>query len=77
VPNDYFDLVRENAPGLIEEVKLLDKYENAEKFGADKISYAFRITYRSLDRTLVSSEIDELHKKIEEETKKAFNAQIR
>ena len=77
VPNDYFDLVRDNAPDLIEEVKLLDKYENIEKFGAGKISYAFRITYRSLDRTLVSSEIDELHKKIEEETKKTFGAQIR
>ena len=77
VPNDYFDLVRENAPDLIEEVKLLDKYENAEKFGADKISYAFRITYRSLDRTLVSTEIDVLHKKIEEATKNTFGAQIR
>lgn len=77
VPNDYFDLVRENAPDLIEEVKLLDKYENAEKFGADKISYAFRITYRSLDRTLISTEIDALHKKIEEATKNTFSAQIR
>ena len=77
IPNDYFDLVRENAPGLIEEVKLLDKYENAEKFGADKISYAFRIVYRSLDRTLTSLEIDEIHKKIEEATKETFGAQIR
>jgi phenylalanyl-tRNA synthetase alpha chain len=77
VPNDYFDLVRENAPDLVEEVKLLDKYENAEKFGVEKISYAFRITYRSIDRTLVSTEIDELHKKIEEATKKTFGAEIR
>ncbi|MFA6273919.1 MAG: hypothetical protein WC662_02050 [Candidatus Paceibacterota bacterium] len=77
IPNDYFDLVRETAPNLIEQVELLDKYENAEKFGTDKISYAYRITYRSLDRTLVSTEIDELHKKIEEETKKTFGAQIR
>lgn len=77
IPNDYFDLVRETAPGLVEEVELLDKYENVEKFGDEKISYAFRITYRSLERTLVSSEIDELHKKIEEATKKTFSAQIR
>jgi len=62
---------------LVEEIKLLDKYENAEKFGVEKISYAFRITYRSLDRTLTSSEIDELHKKIEEATKETFGAQIR
>jgi phenylalanyl-tRNA synthetase beta subunit len=61
----------------VEEVHLLDKYENAEKFGAEKVSYAFRITYRSIERTLISSEIDALHKKIEEATKKNFNAQIR
>jgi phenylalanyl-tRNA synthetase alpha chain len=77
VPNDYFDLVRETAPELIEQVELLDKYENAEKFGAGKISYAYRITYRSIERTLISSEIDELHKKIEKATEKAFGAQIR
>jgi len=77
IPNDYFDLVREIASDLVEEIKLLDKYENAEKFGAEKISYTFRITYRSLDRTLISTEIDELHKKIEEATQKTFGAQIR
>jgi len=77
VPNDYFDLVREIAPGLVEKIELLDKYENVEKFGAGKISYAFRITYRSIERTLISSEIDELHKKIEAATVKNFNAQIR
>ncbi len=77
VPNDYFDFVRETAPGLIEEVSLIDKYENADKFGADKISYAYRITYRSLDKTLTSEEIDDLHKKLETETAKVFEAQIR
>lgn len=77
IPNDYFDLVRENAPGLIEEVELLDKYENAEKFGADKISYAFRITYRSLDRTLTGEEIDIVHKKIESLTAQNYSAVIR
>lgn len=77
VPNDYFDLVRENAPGFVEEVALLDKYENAEKFGAGKISYAFRVTYRSLDRTLTSEEIDEVHKKLEKATTAVFGALIR
>ncbi|MEX2029054.1 MAG: hypothetical protein WD963_01065 [Candidatus Paceibacterota bacterium] len=77
VPNDYFDLVRETAPGLVEQVELIDKYENTEKFGEDKISYAYRITYRSLDRTLISAEIDGIHKKIEEITKKVYDATIR
>ncbi len=77
VPNDYFDLVRETAPDMVEEVELIDKYENAKKFGEGNISYAYRITYRSLDKTLTNEEVDALHKKIEGETIKAFGAKIR
>lgn len=77
IPNDYFDFVRETAPGIVEQVELLDKYENTEKFGAEKISYAYRITYRSLDRTLTSEEIDTIHKKIEGLTTKVFGGVIR
>jgi phenylalanyl-tRNA synthetase alpha chain len=77
IPNDYFDFVREIAPGIVEQVELLDKYENAAKFGENKISYAYRIIYRSLDRTLTSEEIDTLHKKLESETSKVFIATVR
>lgn len=77
IPNDYFDFVREIAPGLIEQVELLDKYENIEKFGIDKISYSYRVTYRSLDRTLTAEEIEKIHKKLEVDTKENFAATIR
>ena len=77
VPNDYFDFVREAAPGIVEQVELLDKYKNTEKFGIGKISYAYRITYRSLERTLISQEVDTLHKKLETETAKIFEAVVR
>ncbi|MSU44687.1 hypothetical protein EXS45_00685 [Candidatus Nomurabacteria bacterium] len=77
VPNDYFDFVREAAPGIVEQVELLDKYENATKFGEGKISYAYRITYRSLERTLTTEEIEKVHKKIELETVKVFDGIIR
>jgi phenylalanyl-tRNA synthetase beta chain len=56
---------------------LVDEYENAEKFGAGKKSYAYRITYRSLDRTLTDEEVNKMHKTLEEETHKTFNATIR
>ncbi len=77
VPNNYFDLVRDIAGDLVEEVSLIDQYENDGKFGADKKSYAYRITYRSSDRTLTNDEVDVLHKKIEEATSKEFGATVR
>lgn len=78
VPNNYFDLIRETVgEDMIEEVKLLDKYENEAKFGKDKVSYAFRVVYRSLERTLTSTEVDVLHKKLEETTEKTLSAVVR
>jgi phenylalanyl-tRNA synthetase alpha chain len=76
-PNDYFDLVRDVVGDLAEEVTLLDEYENEEKFGKDKKSYAYRITYRSNDRTLTNDEIDILHKTLEKKTAEEFGAVIR
>ena len=77
IPNDYFDLVREIANDLVEEVELVDQYEDESKFGKDKISYTYRIIYRSVDRTLVSEEIDKLHKTLEEKTASVFGAIVR
>ncbi len=76
-PNDYFDLIRDLGGDLVEEVSLLDKYENAQKFGADKMSYTYRIIYRSTERTLTTGEIDPIQAKIEEATKKQFKAEVR
>jgi phenylalanyl-tRNA synthetase alpha chain len=77
VPNNYFDLVRETLPDIVEEMQLLDRYENEAKFGKDMVSYAFRITYRSLDKTLTNEEVDTLHKRLEEVTKTTLQATVR
>lgn len=77
VPNDYFDLIRDIGGELVEEVKLLDKYAAAEKFGEDKISYTYRVVYRSLDRTLQTAEVEPLQDKLYEQTKEIYNAQLR
>lgn len=77
VPNDYFDVIRDISGNLIEQVELLDKYENVEKFGAGKLSYTFRITYRSLERTLTNEEVNRLHAELENKTEADFKAVIR
>lgn len=77
VPNNYFDLIRDLGGDLVEEVQLLDKYENAEKFGTDKISYTYRIVYRSTERTLTNEEVDAINDKIYAQTASQFGAELR
>ncbi len=77
VPNNYFDLVRDIGGDMVEEVKLLDTYEDEKKLGAGNASYAYRITYRSIDRTLTNDEVNALHKKLEVATVENFGATIR
>jgi len=77
IPNDYFDLIRDLGGDLVEQVELLDKYENAEKFGKDKTSYTYRIVYRSNERTLTTEEIDPIQVKIYNETASQFGAELR
>jgi len=75
--NNYYEIVRDFANDLIEEVKLLDEYENEEKFGKDKKSYTFRIVYRSFERTLTNEEINEIQEKIRKKTEEDLNAVLR
>ena len=77
VPNDYFDLIRDLGGDLVEEVKLLDKYSDADKFGSGKLSYTYRIIYQSNERTLLSSEVDKIQEKIYNQTAKQFSAELR
>lgn len=77
VPNNYFDLIREIGGDLVEQVELLDKYENAKKFGENKISYTYRVVYRSPERTLKADEVEPLQKKLYDETAKIYSAELR
>ncbi len=77
VPNDYFDLIRELGGDLVEEVELMDKYENEAKFGKDRISYTYHVVYRSTEKTLKSEEVDAIHNKLYEQTKAIYNAELR
>jgi phenylalanyl-tRNA synthetase alpha chain len=75
--NNYYEIIRDFANDLIEEIKLLDTYDNEEKFGRDKISYTFRIVYRSPERTLTSEEVNVIQDKIRKKTETELNATLR
>lgn len=75
--NSYYEIVRDYADDLIEEVKLLDEYENEDKFGKGKKSYTFRIIYRSSERTLINEEINKIQEKIRKKTESELKALLR
>ncbi len=76
-PNNYFDLIRDIGGDLVEEVQLMDKYENPEKFGADRVSYTYRVLYRSPDRTLEAAEVEPLQDQVYKQTAEQFDAELR
>jgi len=75
--NNYYEIVRDFAENLIEEVKLIDEYEDDNKFGENKKSYTFRIVYRSPERTLTHEEASTIQDKIIEKTKNDLGVIIR
>ncbi len=76
--NSYYEIVRDCvSENLIEEVKMTDTYENAQKFGTDKVSYTFRIVYRSPERTLTNDEVNAVQEAIIQKTKDELRAEVR
>jgi len=59
-PNDFYEVVRSICGDLVEEVKLIDKFESSD----DRVSHCYRILYRSMDRTFTNDEINIIHSKV-------------
>jgi phenylalanyl-tRNA synthetase alpha chain len=72
--SDVFDIVRQIGGDLIEQVQLIDEFENKKK---QRISQCFRITYRSNERVLTKDEVNLIHKQIENELINACGVEIR
>ena len=75
--NTYYEIVRELAGNIVEEVKLIDTFENVQKFGEGKVSYTFRVIYCSPERTLTNDEVNIIQDKIRARTESELSAVLR
>lgn len=72
--NDFYELVGEYGGSCIEQVKLIDQFEQ-KKTG--RVSHCYRITYRHLEKTLTQEEVNKIHKLIETYATRILGVQIR
>ncbi|MGF1579967.1 MAG: phenylalanine--tRNA ligase subunit beta [Gemmataceae bacterium] len=68
--------IRTTGGDILRDVWLFDVY-TGENIPEGKKSVAYALTYGAEDRTLKDKDVDKVHKKIEAQMKKAFEAQIR
>jgi phenylalanyl-tRNA synthetase alpha chain len=72
--NAFYDLVRDNGGDLIEQVELIDNFINPK---TKRTSHCYRITYRSMSRTLTQKEVSDLQKVISNKVVQEYNVKIR
>ncbi|CAM9639702.1 unnamed protein product [Phaeothamnion confervicola] len=72
--NDLFELVRDVAGDLVERIELIDKFKHPK---TKRVSKCFRITYRSMDRSLTNEEIDHLQAVVRARAPRELNIELR
>jgi phenylalanyl-tRNA synthetase alpha chain len=70
---DFNELVREVGGDLIEQVQLIDQFQDKK----GRQSNCYRIVYRSYERTLTKSEVNQLHDQIKQVVIDKFSVQMR
>ena len=73
---DIISLIKKSGKDLLEEVNLIDIFKDGN-FGNEFISYTFRLSYRDSKKTLLDSDISELHQNIILNIEKKFNTKLR
>ena len=68
--------IRKTGKSLLEDVSLIDVFEDIN-LGNNCISYTFRLSFRSKDKTLLDSDISSIHSNIISNVEKRFNAKLR
>jgi len=73
-PNDFFEIARGVAGELIEKMDLVDEFTNPK---TGKTSHCYRITYRSMDRSLEDAEINTLQENLREQAAETLDIELR
>ena len=73
---DLLDYLKKNRPEYAESITLFDQYRG-DQVEAGKKSLAFRITYRSGERSLTDLEVNEIHTPFSQKVIAAFQAEMR
>jgi phenylalanyl-tRNA synthetase beta chain len=73
---DLLDYLEEHRPQYAEHISLFDQFRG-EQVGEARKSLAFRITYRSTERSLTDLEVNEIHTELSQKVVEAFKAQLR
>ena len=72
--NQVHEVVLSTAGELIEDVDLIDEFVNPK---TGRRSCCFRLTYRSLERTLVNAEIDALQEQVRADLEQKLDVELR
>ncbi len=74
--NEIISQIKKSGKKLLENVNLIDIYDD-ENFGNEFISYTFRLSYRDSTKTLLESDITDLHENIVSIIEDKFSTQLR
>lgn len=70
-------IIRDAWENLVEEVKIIDEYENDKKFWELRKSFTLNITFRSIEKTLTNEEINKIYFEIREKIEKDLGYELR
>jgi phenylalanyl-tRNA synthetase beta chain len=73
---ELLDYMEKNRPKYVESITLFDQYRG-NQLGTEKKSLAFRITYRSAERSLTDFEVNEIHTEFSQKVIDTFQAELR